>query len=52
MKRMFSVEFYLDDDNMSTVSENQASSNEDIDEVEDKMPEISTKKVRFSSSYA
>lgn len=49
MKRMFYVEFCLDDDNMSTISGNQASSNEDLDEVEDKMPEISTKKVRSSS---
>jgi hypothetical protein len=35
---------YLDDDNISTTS-NQISSNEDPDEVEDKMPEISAKKV-------
>jgi hypothetical protein len=30
---------------MSTISANQISSNEDLDEVEDKMPEIPTKKV-------
>jgi len=30
---------------MSTISANQNSSNEDLDEVEDKMPEIATKKV-------
>jgi len=30
---------------VSTISVNQMSSNEDLDEVEDKMPEISTKKV-------
>ncbi|CAF0754166.1 unnamed protein product [Adineta steineri] len=32
-----------DDDNMSTVSANQHSSNEEIDEIEDKMPEITPK---------
>ncbi|CAF4134659.1 unnamed protein product [Rotaria sp. Silwood2] len=35
------------DDNASTTSANQNSSNEDLDEIEDKMPEISTKKVCF-----
>jgi hypothetical protein len=39
--------FLIDEDNLSTVSGNQNSSNEDLDEVEDKMPEISTKKVRM-----
>ncbi len=35
----------LDDDNMSVTSVNQHSSNEELDEVEDKMPEIKGKKV-------
>ncbi len=39
-------DFLIDDDNISIGSGNQNSSNEDLDEVEDKMPEISTKKVR------
>ena len=36
---------FLDEDNISTISANRMSSNEDLDEVEDKMPEISAKKV-------
>ena len=36
----------IDDDNVSTISGNLHSSNEDLDEVEDKMPEIAIKKVR------
>jgi hypothetical protein len=43
----FYIDSLLDDDNLSTISGNQNSSNEDLDEVEDKMPEISTKKVCF-----
>ncbi|CAF0722883.1 unnamed protein product [Adineta ricciae] len=39
-----------DDDNVSTLSGNQASSNEDLDEVEDKMPEISTKKKKIDTT--
>ncbi|CAF1065742.1 unnamed protein product [Adineta ricciae] len=39
-----------DDDNISTISGNQASSNEDLDEVEDKMPEISTKKKKIDTT--
>jgi hypothetical protein len=35
----------LDDDNMSTTSVNQNSSNEELDEVEDKMPDMKAKKV-------
>jgi hypothetical protein len=37
----------LDDDDMSTTSVNQNSSMEDLDEVEDKMPEIAEKIVCF-----
>jgi len=37
----------LDDDDMSTPSVNQNSSTEDLDEVEDKMPEIPAKIVCF-----
>jgi len=37
----------LDDDNMSTISANPNSSTEELDEVEDKMPEITAKKVWF-----
>ena len=40
----------LDDDNASTISGNHLSSNEDLDEVEDKMPEISSKKVCLNYS--
>lgn len=39
----------IDDDNASTISGNLHSSNEDLDEVEDKMPEIAIKKVRHRS---
>jgi hypothetical protein len=37
----------LDDDDISTPSVNQNSSTEDLDEVEDKMPEIPAKIVCF-----
>ncbi|CAF3474902.1 unnamed protein product [Rotaria socialis] len=39
-----------DDDNISTTSANHLSSNEDIDEVEDKMPEIPTKKKKVDTT--
>jgi len=39
-----------DDDNMSTISANQNSSNEDLDEVEDKMPEIAAKKKKIDTT--
>ncbi|CAF1028153.1 unnamed protein product [Adineta steineri] len=39
-----------EDDNMSTISANQMSSNEDLDEVEDKMPEIAAKKKKIDTT--
>jgi hypothetical protein len=35
----------LDDDNMSITSANQLGSNEDLDDIEDAMPDVSGKKV-------
>ncbi|CAF1062649.1 unnamed protein product [Rotaria sordida] len=45
-----SLLFTSDEDNISTISANHVSSNEDIDEVEDKMPEISPKKKKVDTT--
>ncbi|CAF3410064.1 unnamed protein product [Rotaria sp. Silwood1] len=45
-----SLLFASDDDNISTTSVNHLSSNEDLDEIEDKMPEILPKKKKVDTT--